>query len=95
MKVLKKLEKGIKDLIPIIWSASIIKNLKAEDEWIDKVKKDKELTKKQVNDAIMLMYSLGIREGEIFIAGCKYGDYTLEYKPNGSVIQKFKRKRNK
>ena len=39
------------------------------------------------------MYGLGILEAEIFIAGCKHGDYTLEYKPDGSVIQKFIRRK--
>ena len=42
----------------------------------------------------MLMRGVGILEAEIFIAGCKYGDYTLEFRPNGKVIQKFIR-RNK
>ena len=51
------------------------------------------MTRKQINDAIMLMYGLGILEAEIFIAGCKHGDYTLEYKPDGSVIQKFIRRK--
>ena len=41
----------------------------------------------------MVMHGVGILEGEIFIAGCKYGDYTLEFKPNGKVIQKFIRRK--
>ena len=90
---MKKLEKGVRDLIPTIFSAAIIETLKAEDKFKEKVKKDKELNKKQKDNAIRIMYSLGILWGEIFIAGCKHGDYTLQYKPDGSVIQKFERRK--
>ena len=79
----------IRDCIPTYWSALILKTLKAENEWIEKVKKDKELADKQKDDAIGIMYCFGILEGEIFIAGCKHGDYTLQYLPGGSVIQRF------
>ena len=84
-------EKSIRDFIPTYWTALILKTFKAENEWIKKVKKDKGLTSKQKDDAIMVMYSVGILEGEIFIAGCKHGDYTLQYLPDGSVIQRFVR----
>ena len=82
----------IRDCIPIYWSALILKTLKAESEFTEKVRKDKELTKKQQDDAIMLMYGVGILEAEIFIAGCKHGDYTLQYLPDGKVIQRFIRR---
>ena len=79
----------ITDCISTYWSALILKTLKAENEWTEKVKKDKELTKKQKDDAIMIMHGIGILEGEIFIEGCKHGAYTLQYLPDGSVIQRF------
>ena len=79
----------VRNFIPTTWSAAIIKTIKTESEWIEKVKKNEELTKKQTDDAISLMYGLGILWGEIFIAGCKYGDYNLRFLPDGSVIQKF------
>jgi len=67
----------------------ILKTLKVESEWTEKVKKDKELTKKQQDDAIRLMHGIGILWAEIFIAGCKHGDYTLQCMPDGSIIQRF------
>jgi len=81
--------KKIRDMIPTYWCAKIIKDLRVESEWTEKVNKDKELTKKQKDSAIMLMHGFGTLTGEIFIAGCKHGDYTLQYRPDGSVIQKF------
>lgn len=79
----------IRDCIPVLWSALILKTFKAENEFTEKVRKDKELTKSQQDDAIMVMHGVGILEAEIFIEGCKHGDYTLQYLPDGSIIQKF------
>ena len=80
----------IRDCIPMVFTNRILKSLKVESEWEEKVKKDKELTKKQKNDAIMLMYGIGILWAEIFIEGCKQKrPYTIQCLPDGSIIQRF------
>jgi len=90
--------KKIRDCIPTLFSAMIIRSLEVEREWTEKVKKDKRLTKKQKKDAIMLMYGAGIIWAEIFIEGCKQKrSYTIQCMPDGSIIQRFiyKEKRDK
>ena len=80
----------IRDCIPTIFANRILASLKAEDEWIKKIKKDKELTEKQKDDAKMLMYGMGILWAEIFTEGCKQKrPYTIQYLPDGSIIQRF------
>ena len=80
----------IRDCIPTYWSAMILKSLEVEREWTEKVKKDRGLTKKQKNDAIMIMYSVGIIWAEMHIEGCKQKrSYTIQCMPNGSIIQRF------
>ena len=80
----------IRDLIPTYWSALILRTLKVESDWTEKVKKDEELTRKQKSDAIMLMHGVGILWAEIFIEGIKQKrNYTVQCLPDGSIIQRF------